>query len=319
MNQITQSDIHPDTESLNAFVEQALPAAEREHILAHMATCSRCRQVVYLAQQAGVGPLEPAIATAPQAPPPRRPWLASWRVAWIPAAALAGLVGFAVLHHAWRAPEQEQVARNVPSQPAPVAAPTQPEPAKSDKASAPATRDKAPAPKDQEAKQKPQSPPVAAPSPLTASQQNSLGPLGTGSGRGGSSYAGLAPTARLDAPQKPSSLGGPMAANQFQQQNANANQQQSPRQQLQSAGIIATGANRKEEAADKKETKIQTADAVAANAPVTTQVQIAQLAKNTDELATSEALPTIRAKSAKSNKATILPNGTAALSIAAAE
>jgi hypothetical protein len=52
MNSTTQLEFHPDAESLNAFAEQALPERERGQIVAHLAVCSRCRQVIFLAQQA---------------------------------------------------------------------------------------------------------------------------------------------------------------------------------------------------------------------------------------------------------------------------
>ena len=57
-----QLDHHPDAESLNAFAEQALADQERGKILAHLAECSRCRQVVYLAQEAVVE-MEPAASS----------------------------------------------------------------------------------------------------------------------------------------------------------------------------------------------------------------------------------------------------------------
>ena len=107
MNQAIQSGNHPDAESLNAFVEQALTGTEREQVLAHMATCGRCRQVVYLAQEAaGVeGDLAARVVSddrgRDRAPSLKRQrnWLGGWRLAWIPVAALAGFVGFAVLQH----------------------------------------------------------------------------------------------------------------------------------------------------------------------------------------------------------------------------
>ena len=57
---------HPDADVLNAFAEQALPAAEREEILQHLALCEQCRTVVVLA----LPPVEavvPAVATEPSA------------------------------------------------------------------------------------------------------------------------------------------------------------------------------------------------------------------------------------------------------------
>jgi hypothetical protein len=44
--------LHPDADSLGAFVEGVLPEHERLACLAHLAECSRCREVVYLAQEA---------------------------------------------------------------------------------------------------------------------------------------------------------------------------------------------------------------------------------------------------------------------------
>ena len=44
MNSNLQLDLHPDADSLSAFAEEALGAAEREQILAHMTQCSRCRE-----------------------------------------------------------------------------------------------------------------------------------------------------------------------------------------------------------------------------------------------------------------------------------
>lgn len=52
MTPTSQFAQHPGIESLNAFVENALPAPERESILAHLAACSRCRQITWLAQSA---------------------------------------------------------------------------------------------------------------------------------------------------------------------------------------------------------------------------------------------------------------------------
>ena len=90
--------MHPDAESLTAFAEQLLPAPERDQILVHMATCSRCREVVFLARTAA-GEEQPAAVSLKAAVPaePRAPWFRGWRWAWIPVAALAGFVGFAVV------------------------------------------------------------------------------------------------------------------------------------------------------------------------------------------------------------------------------
>ncbi len=44
-------NLHPDIDSLNAFVEGVLQEHERLRCLAHLAECPRCREVVFLAQE----------------------------------------------------------------------------------------------------------------------------------------------------------------------------------------------------------------------------------------------------------------------------
>jgi hypothetical protein len=99
MNPILQPDVHPDAESLNAFVEQALPQPERAQIVAHLGGCARCRQVVFLAQaaaQADAAPLA-AVKTESREVKSTRPWWkTNWRIALIPAAALAAAIGLVV-------------------------------------------------------------------------------------------------------------------------------------------------------------------------------------------------------------------------------
>jgi hypothetical protein len=115
MNPTSQLDLHPDAESLNAFVEQALPEREHGQILAHLAGCSRCRQVIFVAQQA-VSALEPAANTdvsTDSSTIRTGSWLRGWRWAWVPAAALASILALAVfvhLRHAGPAPELARVA-----------------------------------------------------------------------------------------------------------------------------------------------------------------------------------------------------------------
>lgn len=129
MNSTFQLDSHPDAESLNAFAEQGLSEREREPILAHLAACSRCRQVIFLAQQAASdsemqlvaaatpqldreGAYQFAAAIAPAASgsgassqmsrKQRSWWSSGWRLAWVPTVALAGVVGIAVFVHMQR-------------------------------------------------------------------------------------------------------------------------------------------------------------------------------------------------------------------------
>ena len=89
-----------------------LPAAEREQILVHMSTCGRCREVVFLAQQAAEEDQPEPVAAAVDAPiKPRTSWF-NWRWAWIPVAACAGLIGVAVMQH-FRSGDETQTATNV--------------------------------------------------------------------------------------------------------------------------------------------------------------------------------------------------------------
>jgi hypothetical protein len=100
VNTTSQLDLHPDAESLNAFAEQALAATEREQILAHLAGCSRCRQVIFLAQQAAAEASE-APARVPVTRPSAQPkeWFWNWRFAWVSAAALAAALALVITFH----------------------------------------------------------------------------------------------------------------------------------------------------------------------------------------------------------------------------
>lgn len=113
MSPTVQSGMHPDAESLTAFAEQLLPAPERDQILAHMATCSRCREVVFLAQTALEADQPEAVPALKEAPATRRAsWFDGWRWAWIPVAALATFIGVAVVQHFRHPAESAQMAVN---------------------------------------------------------------------------------------------------------------------------------------------------------------------------------------------------------------
>jgi hypothetical protein len=119
MNSNPKLDLHPDAESLNAFAEQALPERERGEIVAHLAECGRCREVVFLAQEAEMEPefeLAVAAAAAPNSIPRKERWFKSWRFAWVPAGALAvGLSAAYIVHvrHEEIVAEQARAAREV--------------------------------------------------------------------------------------------------------------------------------------------------------------------------------------------------------------
>jgi hypothetical protein len=70
MNERLHPGVHPDADSLSAFVEGVLPEHERAECLAHLAECSRCREVVFLAQGTPVAPAAPVLVPAPA----RRRW-----------------------------------------------------------------------------------------------------------------------------------------------------------------------------------------------------------------------------------------------------
>jgi hypothetical protein len=120
-----QFDLHPDAESLNAFAEQALAGDERERMVAHLAACGRCRDVVFLAQE---GNVEPALVAAP-APrlAEREAWFKSRRLLWVPVGALAAGITLAYVLHVRRAEPTVQTARVVnevaPAVSAPLPAP----------------------------------------------------------------------------------------------------------------------------------------------------------------------------------------------------
>lgn len=81
---------HPDPDTLNAYVEELLPAHEREQVLEHISRCSPCREVVVLAMPETVLAAEATAAVAVAATPRRR-WFLS------PAYGLAGSVAAMIL------------------------------------------------------------------------------------------------------------------------------------------------------------------------------------------------------------------------------
>jgi hypothetical protein len=131
MNPLLQPDGHPDAESLNAFVERALPQPERAGIVAHLGACARCREVVFLAQtaaEADAAPLTAAEAKPHPAHSRWTSWIENWRIALIPAAALAtaaGLLVWVQFKTAPPAPAVAQVSRSSPITAPPAARPAQ--------------------------------------------------------------------------------------------------------------------------------------------------------------------------------------------------
>jgi hypothetical protein len=114
VNSTSQLDLHPDAESLNAFAEQALAVQEREQVIAHLASCSRCRQVIFLAQQAAADAEAPAKAPATRPTTQPKAWFWNWRAAWVPATALAAAVALVVTLHPGRTTQLPELAKAVP-------------------------------------------------------------------------------------------------------------------------------------------------------------------------------------------------------------
>jgi hypothetical protein len=117
---------HPDADVLTAFSEQRLIAPERESLLAHLAECGECRDIVSLAQP--VLTETQAVATAPKARP------SEWRV-WQWGAITAGVVviaGAVWLNRDLRESPRRfetvaSVTRNAPTVAAPATAAEQPQ------------------------------------------------------------------------------------------------------------------------------------------------------------------------------------------------
>jgi hypothetical protein len=95
-DEVAPQRAHPDADLLTAFAEQALTATERDGVLAHLALCDDCRDIVSLALPAAdLVPTPIAIetdasrATASRTPAPRRSGFAWPSLRW---AALAAAV-----------------------------------------------------------------------------------------------------------------------------------------------------------------------------------------------------------------------------------
>ncbi len=85
MSATTKPDFHPDTESLNAFAEQALAEKDRSQVLAHLAVCGRCRQVIALARESANTEVA-SPATGRHVAPQHDGWWKRWRLVWVPTA-----------------------------------------------------------------------------------------------------------------------------------------------------------------------------------------------------------------------------------------
>ncbi len=81
-------DSHPDADTLTAYTEQLLPAAERGQVLEHLAACSHCRDVVAFSLPEPVA----NVAAAPGAATKGRRWGFLWSPRFRVATSLATVV-----------------------------------------------------------------------------------------------------------------------------------------------------------------------------------------------------------------------------------
>jgi hypothetical protein len=95
MTATSQHGFHPDAESLSAFSEQALNERERMEVLAHLAVCGRCRQVVALAREAADAGEVTAAARLRKTNAPDS-WWKQWRLVWVPTAVVAAFAAASI-------------------------------------------------------------------------------------------------------------------------------------------------------------------------------------------------------------------------------
>ena len=88
-----ETTVHPDADTLTAYVEQLLTAAERQTVVAHLAVCEPCREVVVLSQPE----LSQSATQTVLAPAPVSPWRRLLRPAFGLGASLAAMAIIAVM------------------------------------------------------------------------------------------------------------------------------------------------------------------------------------------------------------------------------
>jgi negative regulator of sigma E activity len=113
-------EVHPDSDTLSAYVEQVLSSEERSRVVLHLANCSDCREVVALSlpevEQVQV------IHTLPQ----RSSWLSAFR--WVAATATIAVAATLVIERPWQGPSEtgpNQTGVVLTPKPAPQVAPQQ--------------------------------------------------------------------------------------------------------------------------------------------------------------------------------------------------
>ena len=89
-NEKSAAQVHPDADMITAYVEESLPSTERETMVAHLAVCEPCREVVVLTQSLLAEPATQTVLTAAAIP--------RWRRLFTPAfGAAASVVAMAAI------------------------------------------------------------------------------------------------------------------------------------------------------------------------------------------------------------------------------
>ena len=319
MNPMLQPGTHPDAEILTSFVEQSVSDAEREQVLAHMGVCSRCREVVFLAQKAAGEKAPAPIAVAPESRQSiSRGWFTGWRWAWVPVAALAGFVGFAVVQHVRsNAGSPSQVARNVPpAETMQGASPSQASTQGSQQPSTPSAAKRSPRRGEQDSETPSRDKGLSASNgsakaldekdTMLQKKEDSPRPVDSVIATNQGVLAGGAGQATIAGRAKSSPLGGPMAQNEYQQNNAVQASQQNALQydsRQQVSGSLDSS-NKPKPAAPVAHTAMTTVQVQAEQQPALASAAMkpvpqAAVPSATDEIAVDSALKRARSSNLK--------------------
>ncbi len=122
MTATSHHGFHPDAESLSAFSERALGKRERAEVLAHLAVCGRCREVVALASEAAEAD-EVTAAARPRKVIAPNAWWKQWRLVWVPTAVVATVAAVSVAVYIERADRRAANIKIAEQNPAPSTTP----------------------------------------------------------------------------------------------------------------------------------------------------------------------------------------------------
>jgi hypothetical protein len=116
---------HPDADLLTAFAENALPEREQKQLIAHLAVCADCREILSVAASAAPVPVRDDLAHVP--PRSIHPQLRKW-LRWAATAAGVVVVSAAVLLHQRKQESKPNSENNASvAATAPAQAPEQPD------------------------------------------------------------------------------------------------------------------------------------------------------------------------------------------------